>query len=74
MRSPLGVIGSISHMDENERYNLIRKSASEVLTGFIVTPKDIDSLIEKAAEIIAGGINLALHKNITLKDAEAFVS
>lgn len=74
MSSPLGVIGSISHMDEDERYNLIRKSAGDKLTGFIVTPKEIDSLIEKASEIVAGGINLALHKNITLKDAEAFIS
>jgi len=74
MQSPLGVIGSISHMDEDERYSLIRKSADEKLTGFIVTPKDIDSLIEKASKIVADGINLTLHKNITLKDTEAFLS
>lgn len=74
MQSPLGVIGSISHMDEDERYSLIRKTADEKLTGFIVTPKDIDSLIEKTSKIIADGINLTLHKNITLKDTEAFLS
>ena len=74
MQSPLGVIGSISHMDEDERYNLIRKSADEKLTGFIVTPKDIDSLIEKTSKIVADGINLTLHENITIKDTEAFLS
>jgi len=74
MESPLGVIGSISHMDENERYNLIKKSSGEKLSGFIVTPKEIDSLIEKASQIVAGGINLTLHKNISLKDTEAYVS
>lgn len=74
MESPLGVIGSISHMDEDERYATIKKSLSDELLSFIVTPKNIDSLIDKASTIVAGGINLALHNNITLEDAEAFLS
>lgn len=74
MESPLGVIGSISHMDETERNNLIRRTADEKLSGFIVAPKDIDVLIEKISKIIADGINLALHKDITIKDTEAFLS
>ncbi len=74
MQSPLGVIGSISHMDDDERHSLIRKTADEKLTGFIVTPKDIDLLIEKASKIVADGINLSLHRDITIKDTEAFLS
>ena len=39
-----------------------------------VSPKEIDSLIAKSARVIAGGINLALHKNIDLTFSENFVS
>lgn len=39
-----------------------------------VSPKDIDNLIAKSARVIAGGINLALHKNIDLTFSENFVS
>lgn len=41
---------------------------------FFVSPKDIDNLIAKSARVIAGGINLALHRNIDLSYAENFVS
>lgn len=38
----------------------------------LVTTKDIDLVIKKCAEAIAGGINLALHKNITLEEISIF--
>ena len=40
----------------------------------IVTPRDIDLIIERCAKAISGGINLALHDGITLRDAEEYVS
>ena len=38
----------------------------------MVTTKDIDLVIKKCAKTIADGINLALHKNITLEEILAF--
>ena len=74
MQSPLGIIGSISHMDEDERYKLIKETAEKELSYYFVTPKNVDVLIEKASKIVANGINLALHKNIDIKDIDAYVS
>ena len=54
--------GMISHM---------MKFAKE---GLFVSPKDIDNLIFSSARTLAGGINLALHKNIDLAFSEHFVS
>lgn len=34
----------------------------------VVTPKEIDSLIDKASKLIAMGINMALQKNLTAED------
>ena len=41
------------------------------LLPLAVTPKDIDLVIKRCAETIAGGINLALHKNITEEEISA---
>ena len=42
--------------------------------GLIVSPKDIDNLIERGSKTIANGINLALHDNIDFAFIENFVS
>ena len=42
--------------------------------SLIVSPKDIDKLIEKNSKIIANGINLSLHKNIDFDFIENYIS
>ena len=39
----------------------------------MVTPRDIDLVIERCAKTVANGINLALHNGLTLKDIEEYV-
>lgn len=43
------------------------------LSPLMVTTKDIDLVIERTSKTVADGINLALHKDITLHDIESFV-
>lgn len=45
----------------------------EELSPLMVTTKDIDIVIERTAKTVANGINLALHKNLTLRDIESYV-
>lgn len=49
------------------------KISKEIL-NFTTTPKEIDILIRKAAEVVANGINFALHDNITFEDIDIFVN
>ena len=35
--------------------------------------KDIDLVIERTAKTVANGINLALHRDMTLRDVESYV-
>jgi len=49
------------------------KISKEIL-NFTTTPKEIDILIKKAAEVVANGINFALHDNITFEDIDVFVN
>ncbi len=46
----------------------------ENLSPLMVTTTDIDLVIKKCAKAIAGGINLALHENITLEEIMAFTA
>ncbi len=45
----------------------------EEMSPLMVTTKDIDLVIERAAKTVANGINLALHKNMTLRDVESYL-
>jgi len=50
------------------------QSVPEALQQFIVTPKDVDLLIDRVSKVVANGINLALHKDITFQDIDAYIS
>ncbi len=41
--------------------------------NMIVAPKDVDSITDDIASIIANGINIALHRGITLRDIDRYV-
>ena len=41
------------------------------MPNMMVTPRDIDKLIDRAARLIACGINLALHPQMTFEDVES---
>lgn len=45
----------------------------EELAPLMVTTKDIDLVIERASKTVANGINLALHKGMTLRELENYV-
>ncbi|MCC8160734.1 MAG: GPR endopeptidase [Oscillospiraceae bacterium] len=43
------------------------------MAPLMVTTKDIDLVIERASKTVANGINLALHRDMTLRDVESYV-
>ena len=60
-------------LDETKKGELIKEHISREIGTFMVTPKDIDMVIEKTSKIVANGINLALHENLTFRDIEGYV-
>lgn len=50
------------------------ENISKKILNFSTTPKEIDILIKKCAEVVANGINFALHDNITFEDIDIFVN
>ncbi len=46
---------------------------AEEFRSLMVTTNDIDAVIKRMSKTVANGINLALHKNLTLQEAEELV-
>ncbi|RCX16631.1 spore protease [Anaerobacterium chartisolvens] len=63
----------LNDIDKNEKYQLIQEILNPYIGNLIVTPKEIDDIIERISKIIANGLNIALHKGITLQDVNRYV-
>ncbi len=59
------LLGMIGLLDEEARKSLIYEVLSSIEYNLMVTPKDIDFLIEKLSALISNGINKSLHRQIT---------
>lgn len=64
----------LKSMDRDEKYNLITEVISPYVGKLMVTPKDIDAVIDDVSRIIANGINISLHENVTLEDVNRYVN
>lgn len=63
----------LSDLEGEDKYELIRESIAPAFGNFIVAPKEVDSVIEDISKVIANGINIALHKGITLSDVDRYI-
>jgi len=61
-------------LQENERYGLIKEILDPYEGNMFVTPKDVDAVIGRLANIIANGFNIALHPGITQEDVNRYLN
>jgi len=64
------MLGSLA---DEEKYHLITEILNPYTGNMFVTPKEVDSVIERLANIIANGINIALHPGIKMDDINRFI-
>lgn len=64
----------LQDMNKEERYALVNEVLSPHLGNFMVTPKEVDTMIEKIAKVLANGINIALHEGIGFDDIDEFLA
>jgi len=57
------VSGLLGELSDSDRQSLIYEVLNSLNYNFIVTPKEIDFLIDKLTEVIAEGINESLHES-----------
>lgn len=63
---------SLRALEEQERYQMIADILGPYTGNLFVTPKEVDAVIERLANIIANGINIALHPGITMEDINRY--
>ncbi|MBE7035390.1 MAG: GPR endopeptidase [Ruminococcaceae bacterium] len=65
---------ALSEMDAEAKQDWLRRSVPGELSGFIVTPKDVDLLLDRVSKLVANGINFALHQNLSFEDIALYTS
>ncbi len=73
MKSQKPLYQFLKELEGEDKYELIRESITPAFGNFIVAPKEVDSIIEDISRVIANGINISLHKGITLSDIDRYV-
>ena len=58
----MGIIGTLG---DEEMRQLIYEVLSPIVYNLMVTPKEVDFIIDKLSDVVAGGINNALHRQNT---------
>jgi len=63
----------LEQISTEEKYSLIREVLEPYMPNVVVTPKEIDVIIDDLSIIIANGLNIALHHGIDLKDVNRYI-
>ena len=59
------LLGEVGKLSDEEMRQLIFEVLTPIGYNMMVTPKEVDFLIEKLSKVISNGINKSLHQNIT---------
>ncbi|WP_459169125.1 GPR endopeptidase [Natronospora cellulosivora (SeqCode)] len=61
------------HIDENEKKRMVGNVLGPYMGNMVVSPKGVDELILDVGRILAGGINVALHPDITPENLSLYL-
>lgn len=68
------LFGALEKMSEEERLSMVREVLSPLGHDLLVTPKEIDEFMADIANIIANGLNAALHEDIDPENVSAYTN
>jgi len=66
------IIGSIGLLGEPERLQLVKEVLDPLGQDLLVTPKEVDEFMEAMANIVASGLNAALHEAVGKDNVAAY--
>lgn len=64
----------LKNIDKNAKEVLIKEMLNPYFGDLIVTPKEVDLIIDSLSKIIANGINIAIQPNMTMEDINKFMN
>jgi len=63
----------LDNLDEIDKRNIIKNTLDPLVGNMFVTPKEIGEVVKWLSNIIANGINMAMHKGIDKDDINRFM-
>ncbi|MBK1812882.1 GPR endopeptidase [Clostridium sp. YIM B02505] len=64
----------LRNIDKNEKSHLIKSLLNPYVGDLMVTPKEVDVVIDSVSKIISNGLNMALQSNLDMDDINKFMS
>ncbi len=64
----------LKSIDKNEKGRLIEDLLNSKGGDLIVTPKEVDIIVDSVSRVISNGINLALQPSLDLEDINQFMN
>lgn len=65
---------TLRSLEQEEKYQMIAEILGPYTGNMFVTPKEVDAVVDRLANIIANSINIALHPGITMEDINKYNS
>lgn len=69
-----GFYNMLKSMDKNDKQKLIQEILDPYVGNLVVTPKEVDMVIDSISKIIANGINIALQPALELEDINRYIN
>lgn len=67
------ILGLLEHLDGGQRHLLFKEILYPRMGDMVVTPKDVDALIEKMSNVVSASINMAFHGIDTRKQEQEYL-
>ena len=64
----------LKSLDRNEKQRMIEEILNPYVGSLMVTPKEVDSVIDSVSKIISTGINIALQPALDIKEINNYIS
>lgn len=64
---------SLENLSDQDQQRIVRQILPDILGDMMVTPKEVDRMIDDIADVVAGGINQALHPNIDYENIHRYL-
>ena len=64
----------LKSVNKNEKNSLIKSLLAPYVGDLMVTPKEVDDVIDSVSKIISDGINLALQPSLDMEDINKFLN
>lgn len=69
-----GFYNMLKSLDKDEKQKMIEELLYPYVGNLMVTPKEVDIVIDSVSKVIASGINIALQPALELQDINKFLN